>query len=116
MPSYDLKCPMCDLEWEGFALIRDKDKIRCPDCLMFYGITLITIKSNPQFYEGYDEQLDAYITGPAHKRRIMEEKGISEISKFESGRLSQFVTKTKKKSVADVMLEKGIKVPDFIRS
>lgn len=115
MPMYDFLCKTCSHEFEAFTHSKHKDYINCEKCHMPTE-TLITIKSKPLFYEGYDEQLDAYITGPAHKRRIMEEKGISEISKFESGRLSQFVTKTKKKSVADVMLEKGIKVPDFIRS
>lgn len=115
MPLYDYRCIECKHEFEHFSTVDDKDNYFCEKC---DGVveTLITIKSNPQFYEGYDAQLDAYLTGPEQKRRIMKEKGISEISKFESGRLSQFVTKAKKKSIADVMLEKGIKVPECIRS
>ena len=113
MPLYDFLCTICKTEYEDiFRSVADKDRTHCSKCSAFM-ISQITIRSNPQFYEGYDEQLDAYLTGPKQKQRVLEEKGLVEISKSESGRLNQLVTKTKKKTMNEFIKEKGIEIPDY---
>ena len=113
MPMYDFKCLNCEMEFEAFFPVKYKDTGSCPYCLSRDTESLITIRSAPQFYEGYDEQLDAYLTGPKQKQRILKEKGLVEISKSDSGKLSQLVTKTKKKTVGEFIKEKGIEIPKY---
>ena len=67
------------MEWEAFSKLSDKDKVFCPTCQR-YAESLITIRSRPNvFMEEYDEGLDAVVTGPAHRRKIMKERHYEEI-------------------------------------
>ena len=113
MPMYDYLCTYCSKDYNDiFMHLDEKDRAMCPSCGAFM-VSQITIRSAPQFYEGYDEQLDAYLTGPKQKQRILKEKGLVEISKSDSGKLSQLVTKTKKKTVGEFIKEKGIEIPKY---
>jgi hypothetical protein len=39
----------------------------------------IAVQARPQIIEGYVEGLGEYITGPAHMRKVMKEKGMEEV-------------------------------------
>lgn len=100
MPMYDLECKECGKEFESLSSVADKDMIQC-EC-GGYGTTLIT-QHGFIFYEGFDETLQTYITGPAHRRDIMKAKGIEEVHKCEMHRLDKNVTKRKKRTINDAV-------------
>ena len=105
---YDLLCLYCKHEFETFAKVIDKDNIKCEECGEKTK-TLIT-QHGFQFIEGFDEHLNTYITGPGHKARVMKDKNLSEIPKYEAHRMHHSVTKKKKPTVHDACMrarEKG---------
>ena len=77
MPMYDYIC-VCGREWESCRTIEDRDKESCSHC----GISarrILSMSSKPIIMEYYSESLDAVITGPKQKSRIMKEKNVSEM-------------------------------------
>ena len=54
MPLYDLACPECQKEWEGFTRVEDKDEQPCPSGGEF-GITQVTCRSVPEDYGHFDK-------------------------------------------------------------
>ncbi len=85
MPSYDFECLNCKLNFEDFATVSNKDNIICPNC-KGKTKTLIT-QHGFQYYEGWDDTLQTYLTGPAQRRKFMKEKDIDEVHKAEVNRL-----------------------------
>ena len=67
MPIYDLVCPKCDNEWEGFSSVDNKDKLLCSSCGA-YGVTQITCKSAPEIYGHYDPGLNSYVKSKKHRK------------------------------------------------
>ena len=105
---YDLMCLYCKHEFEMFSKVKDKDAIKCELCQK-QTKTLIT-QHGFQFIEGFDEHLNTYITGPAHKAKVMKDKGLSEIHKCESDRILHGQKKKKPPTIHDACLrarEKG---------
>ncbi len=87
MPMYDVLCPECEQEWEDYATIQDKDTIPCPHChelgREIYGITQITIKSQPKVHGNQmgeiDPGLGEYVGSEEDRRRIMRLNSLEEI-------------------------------------
>jgi|TARA_R110000744_G_scaffold110240_2_gene208039 hypothetical protein len=112
MPLYDLKCPMCELEYEGFATVDDKDIIPCPRCLgsmsdKAYGVTQVTCKAVPEVYGHYDSGLGSYIGSKKDESRIKKEKNLEELSPYETISTTHGVDKEKeiKKTKANDYIE-----------
>lgn len=94
MPNYDVYCPECKVEFEEFNVpVDSKDEIPCYMC-NGETVTLITQRGF-QFLNGYDEHLNAFITGPEHKRQIMKEKGLEEVHSAEIPRINNMSVKKK---------------------
>ncbi len=51
---------------------------KCQDCGQKARIVIRPTRIKPQIMEYFDEHLNAYITGPAQKKRIMREKNLEE--------------------------------------
>ena len=76
MPIYDYQCKRCELEWEEYHEIDDRDNEWC-SCGK-RAKRLMKFNSKPVIYEYYSENLDAVITGPKQKQRIMKERDVVE--------------------------------------
>lgn len=76
MPVYRYRCDYCNLEWEAFRSIEKRVEAIC-DCGKLAKIIIQGI-SRPVIYEGYNEGLGAYVTGPKQKKEIMRRKNLEE--------------------------------------
>ena len=83
MPLYDLACPECQKEWEGFTRVEDKDEQPCPSCGEF-GITQVTCRSVPEVYGHFDKGLGSYVRSKSEESRIKKAKHLEEISPIET--------------------------------
>jgi hypothetical protein len=100
MPLYDLECPICSFEYEGYDTVENKDRIPCPFCMkerteIVYGVTLITCKSAPEIYGHYDRGLGSYIGSKKDESRIKKEKHLEELSPYETISTTHGVDKEK---------------------
>ena len=77
MPVYRYRCDYCNVEWEAFRIIEKRAESLC--CCGRIGRIIITSIAKPVIYDGYNEGLGAYITGPQQKRNIMRQKGLEEV-------------------------------------
>tara|TARA_R100000963_G_C4636535_1_gene100576 strand:- start:1045 stop:1380 length:336 start_codon:yes stop_codon:yes gene_type:complete len=84
MPTYDLKCPTCELKWEGFASVENRNKIPCPKCHKICGITQITYCASPEIYGFYDRELNAYVGSKKEFSQIKKSKNLEEVSPYEN--------------------------------
>lgn len=75
-PVYDYECKDCGLIWESVNKIenRNSEKCKCGGRVKL----LISTSAKPVIYEYYSEALDAHITGPNQRRKIMKEKGFAD--------------------------------------
>lgn len=102
MPSYDFECLDCKFNFEDFTPIVRKDDMLCPNC---NGKTKTLITQHGfQYYEGWDDTLQRYLTGPGQRRRLMKEKNIEEVHKCEVNRLDKVVSKKKRPTVHEASL------------
>lgn len=76
-PVYEYKCS-CGNHYEAFHSVDYRDDEVCPDC-GFKPERVFSIPAKPVVYEYYSENLDARITGPKQKQRILKEKNMSEV-------------------------------------
>lgn len=76
MPIYKYRCDHCSLEWEAFRSVEKRSESICT-CGRLAKI-IISPTAKPVIYEGYNEGLGTYVTGPAQKRRIMRDKNLEE--------------------------------------
>lgn len=76
MPTYVYGC--CDKEWENLHTISERNTEVCLNC---NGNAEIVIQptQRPVVMNYYSESLNARITGPAQKKRLMREKSIEEV-------------------------------------
>ena len=83
MPAYDLICEKCSHEWEGYSIVAEKDKIKCPGCNKAFGTTLITCKSDPSIWcvgdTAYNESAGVTYTGPQDLKNKVKAAGLQEI-------------------------------------
>lgn len=64
--------------WEAWKKVDSRDDEFCEECGK-RAVRIISRQARPVVYEYYSESLDAYITGPQQKSRILKEKDISEV-------------------------------------
>lgn len=76
MPIYSYKCSACGREFEAFNVIRLRELSECP-CGEKANKVLSPI-ARPVVYEYWSENLNAYVTGPRQKQRLMKERGVTE--------------------------------------
>ncbi len=76
-PIYDYYCE-CGNEWEAFHSIEDRLNEIC--ACGKKASRKLTLSSRPVVYEYFSENLNAHITGPKQKQRILREKNISEVA------------------------------------
>lgn len=77
MPIYDYKCHVCDEQWESLRSVKDRLSEICTNCGALASIQ-ISRTARPVCHEYYSENLGAYVTGPAQKRRLMKAKNLEE--------------------------------------
>ena len=77
MPLYEYWCS-CGNRWEAGHSVENRNDEFCPDCLARANRTY-RINARPVVYEYYSENLDARITGPKQKARLLKEKNLSEV-------------------------------------
>ena len=77
MPLYDYECVHCNNEWENYNPIAERELEECRNCGQTAKL-LISLTAKPIILEGFDEHLDAYVTGPKQRARIMREKNLAE--------------------------------------
>ena len=76
MPRYEYLCPECLRNWESFHPISERGN---EYCCGVQAKRLIVTSSKPVIYEYFSENLNAHITGPAQRRKIMKERGVEEV-------------------------------------
>jgi len=106
MPNYDVLCNKCDIEFEEYAKVEDKDDIKCHTCGSVTQ-TLITQRGF-QFLDGYDPNLQAFVTGPKHRDKIMKEKGLEEVHKSEVTRINNDVIPPSKEEIGHKKMAKTV--------
>ena len=79
MTLYSYGCYGCEKEWENFRRMNDRLNEVCSDC----GKTAVILIKNTAKpigygYGYYSENLDAYITSPKQKKRVMRLKNLEE--------------------------------------
>jgi hypothetical protein len=75
-PLYEYKC--CGQTWEAFHTTPYRNCEICDECGRMAKRILSKI-AKPVVMEYYSENLDAQITGPKQKSKIMKEKNVSEV-------------------------------------
>lgn len=78
MPFYDYYCD-CGLEWEEYNDINNRDNEMC-GCGK-PAKRKLQLNAKPVVLEYYSESLDARITGPKQKERVMRERNVSEVGR-----------------------------------
>ena len=95
MPRYEYKCEKC--KWHGllWKTMEQRNDAFCPDCRSGMGRiytkmgmpnTQIPSVDNHIFNNGQgvmDDGLGEVITSRRHRRKVMEEKGLHEVSKYD---------------------------------
>jgi len=76
VPVYDFRCNDCRIEWEEYHEIKDRDNEWC--VCGEKAERLIKFSTMPIIKEYFSENLNAQITGPAQRKRIMKERGVEE--------------------------------------
>ena len=77
MPLYEYRCNDCDKEWDGMNRVANRENENCPDCGVKATI-LMSVGTRPVIIEYYSENLQAQVTGPAHRKELMKAKGLEE--------------------------------------
>ena len=77
MPLYEYRCDDCDKEWEGMNRIASRENEKCPTCAKNATIVM-SPGMRPVIVEYYSENLQAQVTGPAHRKELMKAKGLEE--------------------------------------
>jgi len=75
MPLYNYKCEKCGKSWEEYKTICERNDVSC--C----GETaekIIAPTAKPIVYEFYSTSLDAHITGPAQRKKLMKERNLED--------------------------------------
>jgi len=80
MPIYDLKCKSCNNEFEVICHHKVVQDNHCAECGGECDIQ-IGLQGKPQVLEYWDESLNAHITGPAQKARVMSKLGVESIGR-----------------------------------
>ena len=75
MPLYEYKCEKCKREWEKTHKVSDR---HYEYCCGEKAKLLVSKLARPVIYEYFSENLNANITGPAQKKRLMKEKNMRE--------------------------------------
>ena len=112
MPIYDLVCPICEHEFEGFSSVKKKDKIACPYCVgsmsdKIYGVTQITCKSMPEIYGHYEPGLNSYVGSKREESKLKKEKHLEEMSPYEHISTTHLITREndKKRRLANDIID-----------
>ena len=77
MPLYDYECLVCENQWEAFNTIANRHDEVC-ECGTVAKMNISATRTKPQILGYFSENLNAHITGPAQRHRIMREKGMEE--------------------------------------
>lgn len=78
MPLYEYVCKECDREqWEAVHKVECRKTERCPDCGGESEIQM-SLQQRPVILDYYSEGLDAYITSPKQKRKLMKAKNLED--------------------------------------
>jgi len=76
-PLYEYECDYCGKGWEAFRSVEFRDRESCSHC---GGAPkrVLSFNSKPVVQEYFSESLNAVITGPKQKARLLREKNLSE--------------------------------------
>lgn len=77
MPLYEYKCP-CGKLWEARHTVDDRDGETCESCGN-KPVRVFSAPARPVVYEYYSENLNAVVTGPKQKARLLREKNLTEV-------------------------------------
>ena len=76
-PIYEYYCTCTDETWDAVYNIKDRHTEKCTDCGKKAEIAM-SVGAKPVIMEYYSENLQAQVTGPAHRRALMKLKGVEE--------------------------------------
>jgi putative FmdB family regulatory protein len=74
---YEYKCNVCGEKFEAWAEVEKRHEMR--HCGQTAKKLISKSQSKPVVMEYFSENLDAQITGPRQKARVMKEKDVSEV-------------------------------------
>lgn len=77
MPTYEYKCNICGERFEGIRSVSDRHNQK--HCGVIANLIISPSQGKPVVKGYYSENLDAYITGPKQKERIMKQRGVVEV-------------------------------------
>jgi putative FmdB family regulatory protein len=77
MPMYEYKCS-CGNHYDAVHSVETRDFEVCPDC-GFKPKRVFAAPAKPTILEYFSENLNAWITGPKQKSRLLKEKNLSEV-------------------------------------
>jgi len=76
MPLYNYHCDNCNKDSELFNTVEKREYALC-ECGSSMK-KIFSLISKPVVYDYYSENLGARVTGPQHKRRLMQERNVRE--------------------------------------
>lgn len=77
MPLYEYKCS-CGNLWEARHSVDFRNEEVCPDC-GFRPQRVYSFNNKPVVHEYFSENLNARVTGPKQKARLLKEKNLTEV-------------------------------------
>lgn len=107
MPLYSLFCDECETGSEHFMGMDDNSLlVKCPSCAASltrslnrnYAAERIMIKGDTcsgscDFSNYFDDGLDTYITSRSHRKRVMDERGLTEYEPTSEGKAARAESK-----------------------
>jgi putative FmdB family regulatory protein len=75
VPLYEYKCKKCGWQFELYKAISERDNVEC--CGQKAKRLISKSQGKPVIKGYFSENLNAHITGPKQRERIMKEKGVT---------------------------------------
>lgn len=77
MPLYEYLCKECDNEWDAVHKVECRKTEKCPVCDTLGDIQM-SLQQRPQIFDYYSENLDAHITSPKQRRKLMKANNLED--------------------------------------
>ena len=103
MPIYEYECSTCGAKFEKHKSVSDRRKVVCEKCAN--PVDIVIGRVGVIAFSYYNDALKAELTGPRQKQRLLNERGLVDISDTPPSNLPK----------AESKLERELASPEFTR-